>query len=158
MDDGQDEPTSGEPRSNWPRNSKPRTQRESKIAVLTGLMLLYPDNRLSPEEWKIRLRAYLEEIERFPAVMVEQAIRVGRRQWKFFPSVPEVLEAISEVNAPRGTGGMGSLRWPQYQAWLQSTGRPTPSNVLSDSQMRQLLATISDREMARLGTPRHQQS
>lgn len=154
MDHGPDEPNSGEPRSNSRRTSQPRTQRELKITALTGLMLLYPDNRLSPEEWKVRLRAYLEDLERYPAAMVEQAIRAGRRHWKFFPSIPEILEQTHAVqNGAAGTGGMGMLGWDRYKAWLQSTGRLS-SRPYSPAQLAYWLSQIPDREMARLGTPR----
>lgn len=153
MGSGWDEPTSGERDGNWRKNSTPPTQRQSKIAMLNGLMLLYPDNRLTPDEWKIRLKAYVEELEMFPPGLLEQAVRLGRKAWKFFPSIPEILEQISAVQSQSaGTGGMGFLGWDRYKAWLQATGRPT-SRPYSPEQQAHWLEKIPRDEMIRLGTP-----
>lgn len=149
-----DEPTYGGPP---PSSSRKPSTREALITMLTGLMLLYPDQRLSPEEWKIRLRAYLEDLSPYPVPRVEQAIRAGRRTWKFFPSIPELLDEIGRVQqGVIGSGTMSGRDWPQYRAWLQFTNRLSPNlQPYPPKKLAELLATISDSEMSRLGTPRH---
>lgn len=61
----------------------------------------------------------------------------------------------SQQSQTIGSGGMGLLRWEQYRAWLQHTRRLSPNlRPYPQDQLRQILDSIPDADMVRLGTPR----
>lgn len=149
----------GDDGENLYAKSRPRSRPSASQAMpiladlLTDLAALYP---VKPEDWAARLKAYREDLMAYTVSLVDQAIRAGRKHWRYFPSIPEILEQIKLIeNAGKELqGGMGFLGWDLYRAWIQAVGKLSPNlTPLPHAEMVARLKRIPQWDMVRMGTP-----
>lgn len=76
------------------RENSHRSWRTEKLALLTQLAALVPKRTGTTGETKLFLLAYLEELVDFTPAELEAAIKRGRKVWKFFPRIPDLLEEL----------------------------------------------------------------
>ena len=64
------------------------------LELLTKLAAILPRRSGSDTEIKLFLETFLEELEPYTSTQLSVAIAKGRKEWKWFPTIPELLTAL----------------------------------------------------------------
>lgn len=99
-------PSVNHPQSERPESLLPNSTPEGKkkLALLTYLTTFLP-NRQSDVETKISFGAYIEDLSDYTPDEVAAGIRRGRKRWKYFPTIAELLKELGTAKSKRDYSG-----------------------------------------------------
>lgn len=95
----------------------------------------------------------LKELANHHQSAVISSLERCSRECKFKITLADIIERLRDYAQIRaGRGGMGNLKWPQYMAYLQLTGRLSPNlPPYPEHELNRQLSSIPLYEKKRLG-------